>query len=245
MRLDQAIALRFPEISRRKARELLSEHRVLVNERPVSVASREVTAGDRIAIVGAHPDISIIRMTEDWIAVNKPAGVPVQPGRERTHRALDEILRVQLKRSGIPHALYVVHRLDTGTSGVVIFARTQPAAARLSQLFASSEISKTYVAIVEGAISRELVIDSPVRDRRALTRVKPIHKSTHGTVVEAVIETGRTHQIRIHCASIGHPVVGDRRYGSPTNTSRLMLHAWRLEHGELGLIEAPLPADFL
>ena len=245
MRLDQAIALRNPEISRRKARELLSEHRVLVNERPVSVASREVTTTDRIAIVGAHTDVSIIRMTDDWIAVNKPAGVPVQPGRERTHRALDEILRVQLKRSGIAHALYVVHRIDTGTSGVVIFARTQPFAARLSQLFASNEIAKTYVAIVEGALAREQVVDSPVRDTRALTRIKPIHHATHGTVVDVVIESGRTHQIRVHCASIGHPVVGDRRYGSSGSTSRLMLHAWRLEHGELGLVEAPLPHDFL
>ncbi len=245
MRLDQAIALRFPELSRRKARALLSEHRVLVNERPVSVASREVTAADRIAILGGHPDISILNITDAWVAVNKPAGIAVQPGRDRTRRALDEILRVQLKRSGLPHAVYVVHRIDTGTSGVVLFARTQESAARLSELFASNAIRKTYVAILEGTVTREQVIETPIQEKSALTRIKPIHKSRHGTVVEIGIETGRTHQIRIHCASIGHPVVGDRRYGSAGNQPRMMLHAWRLEHAELGLIEAPLPADFL
>jgi 23S rRNA-/tRNA-specific pseudouridylate synthase len=245
MRLDQAIAVRFPEISRRKARELLSEHRVLVNERPVSVASREVTAADRIAIVGGHPDVRILRISDEWIAVDKPAGIPVQAGRDRSRRALDEILRVQLKRSGLPHALYVIHRIDTGTSGIVLFARTKAAAATLSRMFAGNEIRKVYVAALEGMLAGNRDIEEPIDGRRAVTHVRPLHQSPTGTIVEVEIETGRTHQIRIHCASIGHPVVGDRRYGSAAASARMMLHAWRMEHGELGTIEAPLPADFL
>src|SRR6266516_4673383 len=97
MRLDQAVAARFPHISRRKARELIGRRRVLVNEHPVSIASREVNAGDRVAIVEDAPPLDIIRMTDDWIAVNKPAGMAVQPTRDRKERSLEELLRVQFK----------------------------------------------------------------------------------------------------------------------------------------------------
>lgn len=245
MRLDQAIAARFPGTSRRKARELLSQHRILLNDRPVSVASREVGPADRIAIVHADPDLAILRQSESWIAVDKPAGLAVQPDRERARRSVEELLRIQLKRSGDSHNLYVVHRLDTGTSGVVLFARTQPAAAELSRLFSEGAMKKTYVAMVEGVLDSVITINTPIRDRKALTHVRPLRSGANGTVVEVEIETGRTHQIRIHLASIGHPVAGDRRYGSTINTPRLMLHAWKLEHPSVGTLESPVPPDFV
>lgn len=245
MRVDQAIALRFPEVSRRKARELLAQHRVLVNERPVAVASREVSSSDRISLVENDSEIPIVRSTSDWLAVDKASGIAVQPDRERARRSLQELLFSQLKRNDQPHQLYVVHRIDTGTSGVVLFARSQSAAARLSALFASGDIRKTYLALVEGRLDVERVIDVPIRDRSARTAVRPVRASDAQTLVEVEIKTGRTHQIRIHLASIGHPVVGDRRYGSTVNSPRLMLHAWRLEHDQLGLVEAPVPPDFV
>lgn len=245
MRLDQAIALRFPGISRRKARELLAQHRVLVNERPVAVASRQIRSEDRIAIVESDRAIDFLRMESDWLAVDKPSGLPVQPGRDRRIQSLQEIVAAKLKRDGAPHALYVVHRIDTGTSGVVLFARTQAAAAWLSALFASSEIRKIYAAVVEGTLEGGAVIDSPVREKTARTVVRVLGPAALGTLIEAEIETGRTHQIRIHLASIGHPVVGDRRYGSPVNARRLMLHARALEHPRLGRIEAPLSPEFV
>ncbi len=245
MRLDQAIATRFPGISRRKARELLSQHRVLVNERPVSVASREVEPNDRIAMVDAETELPAIQTTDAWIAVDKPAGLAVQPDRERARRSVEELLRVQLKRHNTPHELYVVHRLDTGTSGVVLFARTQPAAASLSRLFAEGEMRKTYIALVEGTIPDAITIETPIRDKSAITHVRPIRRSEHGTLVEIEIETGRTHQIRIHLSSIGHPVAGDRRYGSTINMPRLMLHAWKLEHPTVGALESAIPPEFV
>lgn len=245
MRIDQAIALRFPGVSRRKARELLAQHRVLLNERPVAVASREVSSSDRISLVENDAEISIVRSTSDWLAVDKRSGISVQPDRERERRSLQELLFSQLKRSDQPHPLYVVHRIDTGTSGVVLFARSQAAAARLSALFASGHIRKTYLALVEGRLDVELVIDTPIRDRSASTAVRPLRATDTETLVEVEIKTGRTHQIRIHLASIGHPVIGDRRYGSTVNSARLMLHAWRLEHDQLGVVEAPVPPDFL
>lgn len=237
MRLDQAIAARNPAISRRKARELIAARRVLVNERAVSIASREVDASDRIAIVEDAPELSIIRESEEWIAVDKPAGMPTQPTRDREQRSLEELLRLRFRE------IWLVHRLDTPTSGVVLFARSAAAAARLSAMFANGEIRKTYLAILEGQV-QERVVDTPVQGKNARTTFRPLRVDGNTTLVEATIETGRTHQIRIHAQSIGHPVAGDRRYGSGGRAARLMLHAWKLEHDSFGVLEAPPPTSF-
>jgi RluA family pseudouridine synthase len=231
VRLDVAIAARYPELSRRKARELIAAKRVLVNERLVAVASREVSEGDRIAIVEADPQLDVIRETAEWVAINKPAGMPAQPPRDRAIRSAEELLRARYRE------IYLVHRIDTPTSGVVLFARTRKAAAELSNLFATGAMKKTYVAIVAGEIE-PMTIETPIDGKEAVTIVRPEHGR-----VECEIKTGRTHQIRIHLASVGHPVAGDRRYGGRP-APRLMLHAWKLEHGSVGVLEAPIPIDF-
>ncbi|MBV8544769.1 MAG: RluA family pseudouridine synthase [Acidobacteria bacterium] len=238
MRLDQAIAALHPAISRRKARELIAARRVLVNERAVSIASREVDASDRIAVVEDAPELSIIRESDDWIAIDKPAGMPTQPTRDREQRSLEELLRLRFRE------IWLVHRLDTPTSGVVLFARTPEYAAKLSALFANGEIRKTYLAILEGEIAEERVVDTQVQGKAARTTFRPLRVDGKTTLIEAIIETGRTHQIRIHAQSIGHPVVGDRRYGSGGRAARLMLHAWKLEHASFGVLEAPPPTSF-
>lgn len=238
MRLDQAIAARHPEISRRRARELIAARRVLVNERAVSIASRDVGPDDRIAVVEDVPEIAVIRESDDWIAVDKPAGMPTQPARDRAQRSLEELLRLRFRE------IWLVHRLDTPTSGVVLFARTPEAAARLSALFANGEIRKTYLAILEGELRDERVVETPVQGKSARTTFLPQRSDGITTLAEVIIETGRTHQIRVHAASIGHPVAGDRRYGSGTRAKRLMLHAWKLEHALFGVLEAPPPTSF-
>ncbi|GAC1431742.1 MAG: RluA family pseudouridine synthase [Thermoanaerobaculia bacterium] len=235
MRLDQAIASRFPHISRRKARELLSSGHVLVNQRRVSIASRPVADSDHIAIVDAAPHLPPLVEHTEWLAVDKPAGMPTQPPRDRAQLSLEEILRATHKR------IWLVHRLDTPTSGVVVFARSPQSAARLSRLFASREMKKVYLARVDPPISGDTTVDTPIDGKDASTLVRPRHRD----LVEVEIHTGRTHQIRRHLSSVGHPIIGDRRYGSAVNASRLMLHAWRLEHADLGAIEAPIPAEFL
>jgi 23S rRNA-/tRNA-specific pseudouridylate synthase len=140
--------------------------------------------------------------------------------------------------------IFVVHRIDTKTSGVLVFARTPAAAARLSALFASREIRKTYLAVIEGSIDREQTIESPIGGKDAHTTVRPLRQLGDTTLIEAEIRTGRTHQIRIHLKSIERPVAGDRRYGSTMPAPRMLLHAWKLEHEELGSLVAPPPADF-
>lgn len=238
MRLDQAIAARHPEISRRKARELIAQRRVLINDRPVGVASREVSERDRITIADVLPELTVLRETADWVAIDKPAGIPTQPTRERDRRSLEEMLRMRYRD------IYLIHRLDTHTSGVVVFARNRAAAAELSALFVSREISKVYVAVAEGTIEHEVTIESPIGGKDAHTHITPLTKRENTTVVEARIRTGRTHQIRIHLSSIQHPVVGDRRYGSTMPAPRMLLHAWKLEHARFGgELIAPLPAD--
>jgi RluA family pseudouridine synthase len=238
MRLDQAIAARFPEISRRRARELIAQKRVLVNERRVGVASREVDADDRIVVVDINemPEISVIASTDAWIAIDKPAGMPAQPPRDRKIRSAEELLRLQYGE------IYLVHRIDTPTSGILLFARSRAEAARLSALFASGAIRKVYLALTDGAIDAEQKIESPIEGREATTIVRPVRHVGGRSLVEAEIVTGRTHQIRIHLASIGHPLVGDRRYGG-SKASRLMLHAWKLEHSSIGEIVAPPPGE--
>lgn len=238
MRLDQAIPQRYPQVSRRKARELIAERRILVNDRPVGVASREVNEGDRITIIENLPSLDVLRETPEWLAVNKPPGLATQPARDRRQRSLEELLRVQYRE------LYVVHRIDTQTSGVVVFARTRASAARLSELFASREIRKTYLAVIEGSIEHELTIESPIGGKDAHTVVRPLRHLDETTLVEAQIHTGRTHQIRIHLKSIERPIAGDRRYGSTLDAPRMLLHAWKLEHASLGELVAPPPADF-
>ena len=238
MRLDQAIASRYPDISRRQARALISARRVLVNERAVSIASRDVAPDDRIAVVEDVPEIAVIRENDEWIAVDKPAGMPTQPARDRAHRSLEELLRLRYRE------IWLVHRLDTPTSGVVLFARTPEAAATLSALFAKGEIRKTYLAILEGELHDERVADTPIQGKNARTTFLPQRSDGLKTWSEVIIETGRTHQIRVHAASIGHPVAGDLRYGSGLRAKRLMLHAWKLEHALFGVLEAPPPTSF-
>jgi 23S rRNA-/tRNA-specific pseudouridylate synthase len=204
---------------------------VLVNERLVAVASREVSDTDRIAIVDTDPQLDVIREAAEWVAIDKAAGMPTQPPRDRATRSAEELLRAKYRE------IYLVHRIDTPTSGVVVFARTRKSAADLSELFATGAIRKTYVAIVAGTI-HPMTIETPIDGKEAVTIIRP-----RDGLVECEIETGRTHQIRIHLASIGHPILGDRRYGGPA-APRLMLHAWKLEHASLGVLEAPIPIDF-
>jgi 23S rRNA pseudouridine1911/1915/1917 synthase len=223
---------------------------VLVNERLVAVASRDVSESDRIAIIDERPDIAIIKETADWIAVDKPAGMPTQPTRDRKERSLEELLRARFR------SIYLVHRIDSGTSGVVVFARNRETAARLSELFASRAVRKTYLAVVDGTIDREIAIDTPIEGKEALTIVRPQCRAGNPAgsetgriarptpnLVEVEIKTGRMHQIRVHLASIGHPVAGDLRYGG-SSAPRLMLHAWKLAHDALGELIAPPPPDF-
>lgn len=252
LRLDQAIAERFPEISRRQARKLLAAHRIAVNGKSVSVASRPVLAHDVVAIVPDGDDLEIVHASAKLIVINKPPLMGAQPMKDRAEPSAYETLSMQLKKRKEHGTLFVVHRLDYGTSGLLIFARTQQMAARLSAAFAVGEIDKRYLAIVRGTPDGRIIEDpitSGGKVRAARTDLVPIGSAAGLSLVEAGIRTGRMHQIRIHLSGIGHPVVGDRRYGDRTgapvlDTARPLLHAWKLSHPLFGDLQADPPADF-
>jgi 23S rRNA pseudouridine1911/1915/1917 synthase len=202
------------------------------------------------------------------VVVNKPAGLSVHPGPGHPDGTLVNGLLAHIPDlGGIGGELRpgIVHRLDKDTSGLLVVAKTAQAHATLVEAFAEREVAKTYLAIVrgrpelgEGMIDAPLARDPVHRQRMAIveggrparTAFRVVAEGGGWSLVEARPETGRTHQIRVHMASIGHPIVGDALYGRrEEGVARQMLHAWRLSFrhptsGEEMRLEAALPVDF-
>jgi 23S rRNA pseudouridine1911/1915/1917 synthase len=189
------------------------------------------------------------------VFIDKPAGLVVQ----RRMSAPDEpYLHDLVERHTSP--AYLLQRLDRGTSGVIFFSKRADVNARLTRQFARRGIRKTYLAICDGELAEPRTIDAPIGrtgaitfavradGKRAVTHVVPIAYSRAGSLVEIELHTGRTHQIRVHLAAIGHPVAGDWLYGA-ANAARPMLHAAALElrhplTGQVLRVAAPLHGDF-
>jgi 23S rRNA pseudouridine1911/1915/1917 synthase len=271
-RLDRFIAAR-GGISRGEARRALDAGGVFLDGRRCKVASRAVHAGQSVAVnlaeAGRAPTAPLERgrllyADGDLAAVDKPAGVPAQPTLTSDTGTLPDLVAALL---GSPVTL--VHRLDRETSGVTVFARTRAAAAALAEAFRTGGPEKTYLALAARAPSpREGRIDAPLgkdparaglrrvdpRGDPAATRYRTLREAPAAALVEASPETGRTHQIRVHLAHLGAPLLGDARYGGPRRVGelavpRVMLHARRLElaHPTSGarlVLEAPVPEDF-
>lgn len=187
-----------------------------------------------------EPWLDIVHQDKDLVVVNKPSGLLSVPG--RTPELADSVLTRIRKDHAQAQA---VHRLDLGTSGVLVVATRRKAEAALRGQFQDRQTRKVYLALVHGRleldsgrIDQPLICDWPNRPRQKICTVdgKPAltefavqsrHRAT--TLVHLVPHTGRSHQLRVHLASIGHPIVGDNLYGpDPDPTERLMLHAWQL-----------------
>jgi 23S rRNA pseudouridine1911/1915/1917 synthase len=272
-RLDRFIAER-GGISRGAARRALEAGGVFLEGRRCKVASRGLHPGQRVEVnleeggraAEAPPPLDRARLLfadEHLAAVDKPAGVPAQPTLTTDRGTLPELVAALLGGE-----VTLVHRLDRETSGVTVFARTRAAAAALAEAFRTGTPEKTYVALTarapsppEGRIEAALGKD-PARPglRRvtpagepAATRYRTVATGPGGALVEARPETGRTHQIRVHLAHLGAPLLGDARYGGPRRVGeveipRVMLHARRLElaHPVTGAplaFEARVPED--
>lgn len=216
---------------------------------------------------GAFIRSLIVHQDDDIIAFNKPSGLPVQDGRG-IDRSLDSLLAAFARSNGKRPRL--VHRLDAGTSGLIIVAKTQPAAAFLSEEFAERRTKKTYIAVVGGVLPKDkagsidaslvkvqeagrarMIVARPDRKGalRARTDWEILEVSGPCAVVRLTPETGRMHQIRIHLAHLGCPILGDPIYGTgKQGTPRLMLHALSLEirrpAGDVLTMRAAMPSDF-
>jgi 23S rRNA pseudouridine1911/1915/1917 synthase len=195
------------------------------------------------------PPYAVVHEDEDLIVVEKPAGLLTAPTPESDRNNLAGLLA---RAEGGKRPIFVVHRIDLDTSGLLVFAKNDDSNRALSEMFRAHTLERAYLTVVEGAVSDQLkVIEHPVAGKRAVTHVEVVERfGARATLVRARLETGRTHQIRLHFRAEGHPVLGDATYGrrGPNDPPRMALHATRLAfaHPRTGAaldFESPWPAD--
>ena len=271
MQLEERLQALYPGTSRRGLKRWLASSRVRVNGAVVRRGDLVIGADDRVELTAApapacpHP-LGLVHEDAEIIVVDKPSGLlSIATERERTRTAY-RLLRDWVADRGPAGArLFVVHRLDRETSGLIAFAKSADAKLRLQAQFAARTVERVYVALVEGAMrtahgtltsrlteTRALRV-RPTADRRegreAITRYRVLERRRGTTLVELRLVTGRRGQIRAQLAAVGHPIVGDREFGSRTDPlGRVALHATRLGfvHPRGGRVsfESPLPRTF-
>jgi 23S rRNA pseudouridine1911/1915/1917 synthase len=276
-RLDQFLAE--PLGSRARAARLIAGGLVRVDGRSVP-KRHQVTAGEQVVVEEeafdtlpgsdpAHPaTMAIHALYEDdaLIVVDKPAGVVVHPARGHEAGTLAQALADRAAGGEDPYRAGIVHRLDRDTSGLLVVAKNDSAHRKLKDLLQARELRREYLTLVDGVPPAHTgTIDAPIgRDRRdrvlhsietdspreARTHFELLEPLRHEALLRVSLETGRTHQIRVHMQAIGHPVLGDRAYGGPMRfgLERQFLHAARLAFphpvtGEEVDVSSPLPAD--
>jgi 23S rRNA pseudouridine1911/1915/1917 synthase len=282
-RIDVVVSHRLADVSRAQAKRWIDEGRVSVEGASVR-SSRICRRGERVEVsipppVPAEPKpesipLDILYEDRHIVVVNKRAGMVVHPAPGHPSGTLvNALLAHTTDLSGIGGVMRpgIVHRLDSGTSGVLVVAKSDRAHRALQAQFQKRTVSKHYLALAHGTTPEKFVIDRPLgRDvrhrtkissrtrtpREATSEVRRLERLPGCSLLEIRILTGRTHQIRAHLSEEGHPLVGDREYGAPRRAipplrsfSRPALHALRLGfvHPESGVamsFEAPIPEDF-
>ncbi|MCX7175181.1 MAG: 23S rRNA pseudouridine(1911/1915/1917) synthase RluD [Proteobacteria bacterium] len=288
LRLDQALARMLPQHSRSRLQGWLREGRILVEGMPGADAKIKIWGGEEVCVAvaadpRAEPDaaediaLDIVHEDDDILVIDKPAGLVVHPGSGNWRGTLlNALLHHAPRLAAIPRA-GIVHRLDKETSGLLVVAKTLEAQTDLVRQLQARTVRRHYLALVHGAVERDGTVDAPIgrhptqrvkmavvasegrgHGKEARTHCAVRERFAHASLLECRLETGRTHQIRVHMAAIKHPLVGDPVYGkrgasndpSPLRFFRRQaLHAWRLAllHPHTGLEvawEAPLPEDF-
>lgn len=278
-RIDKVLSQE-TEYSRATIQRLLEEEKILVNHKKVK-CSYKVLVGDEITIFEDEPKevkleaedipLAIVYEDGDILVVNKQKGLVVHPGNGNPNGTLVNAVMAHCKDSlsGIGGEIRpgIVHRIDKDTSGLLIIAKNDRAHIHLSEQIKNHEVKKTYLALVRGRMKEnKATIDMPIgrsdkdrtkmavsrRGKNAITHITAIEKFENYTLVEAIIETGRTHQIRVHLAQIGYPIVGDFVYSNgknPFGVQGQMLHSYQLEFthpttNEKMSLTAPLPEYF-
>lgn len=221
---------------------------------------------EEISPIPTDMDIEIIYETEHLLVVNKEARMDTHPSSNQDFRSLSNGVAHYFKNNGIFSKVRHVHRLDQDTSGAILFAKHAISGAILDRLLEERKVKRTYLALVEGIISMSNgTLDKPIgKDRhhasrrrvsrngqKAITHFNVVKSFTKEqlTLVELTLDTGRTHQIRVHMSSIGHPIYGDKLYGSKNKHHRHSLHAWKLTvphpfKEESVTVHAPVPTSF-
>jgi 23S rRNA pseudouridine1911/1915/1917 synthase len=256
MRLDQALASLLPEYSRNRLAQWVRAGRVTLDGR-AAAPRQKVSAGGEILVLPApdpetaaylpEGDIALEAVFEDdtLLVVNKPAGLVVHPGSGNWQGTmLNALLARAPGLAGVPRA-GIVHRLDKDTSGLLVVAKTLPAHTDLVRQLQARSVKREYLAVVHGRVARDGSMDAPIgrhpvkrtrmavnaRGRQAVTHYRVLERFPDATLLQCQLETGRTHQIRVHLSALGHPLVGDPEYGKRNSKiafRRQALHAERL-----------------
>ena len=290
LRLDVALTKLAPDLTRARVQRLLDAGLLLVDGRAGKAASR-VRGGERLELTLPDPEpsglvaqdlpLAVLFEDEDLLVLDKAAGMVVHPARGTPHSTVVNALLHRLGHEGPGSRLGLVHRLDKDTSGCLVVAKHEAALVALQAAFKRRDVEKSYLALCHGALAAEGRLDTPFgrhpRDRtrytsrlkdsvrRAVTTWRVREAFSGAAWVEVTLHTGRTHQIRVHLAEHGHPLLADAIYGGTRREARLApdhpvrraaeaigrqaLHAWRLgfphpRTGERVAFEAPPPADF-
>lgn len=276
-RLDQFLQTQLPQYSRSRLQDWIKAGRVLVDGHPAK-PSYALRGTERISVEPEAPPplkafaedipVNVLYVDDDVIAIDKPAGMVVHAGAGRHSGTLTNALLHrfgQLSNLSGEDRPGIVHRIDRDTSGVLLVARNDAAHRSLAAQFASREVEKIYHALVQGNVRQmegridRMIARDPVRrtrmtarleaGRTALTHYRVLERFERFTYLEVRIGTGRTHQIRVHLSSIGHPVAGDTLYGAAAaKYGRFFLHARRITFrqpttGNSVTVEAPLPEE--
>ena len=276
-RIDKVLTILEPEITRSQLKNLINDGHVTVNGQPVK-PKYKVQAGDKISLVKPEPQsleltpenipLDIVYEDDDVIVVNKPQGMVVHPAPGHPNHTLVNALLYHSPLSTINGTFRpgIVHRIDKDTSGLLMVAKNDLAHQSLAEQLRNKTNKREYLALVYGQIKEdEGTIDAPLgrnpQDRKkqavvksgrhAVTHFKVMKRYDNFTLVKCILETGRTHQIRVHMKYIGHPLVGDPLYGPRKVIGKdgQFLHAALLgfKHprtGEEMVFEAPLPENF-
>ena len=280
-RLDKAISKLEPDISRETIQKMIKLGNILVNGKEVKPSYKTIV-GDEISIEEMEAKetklkpqempLDVIYEDDDLLVINKEKGIVVHPGNGNPDGTLANAVLARCKDSlsGIGGEIRpgIVHRIDKDTSGLVIIAKNDTAHINLSKQIQEKKKKKTYIALVRGTVKEnEATVNMPIgrstKDRKkmavskngkeAITNFKVLERFKDYTLLEVNIETGRTHQIRVHLSEIGYPIVGDGVYSNgrnPFGVEGQMLHAAKLEFrhprtGAILKIEAPLPKYFV
>ena len=279
-RIDAYLSEKLEDTSRVTIQRLLEKGKILVNGKKVK-ASYKVQEGDKIQVEEETPvethikaqniPLDIIYEDNDIIVVNKPKGMVVHPANGNPDGTLVNAIMAICKDSlsGIGGEIRpgIVHRLDKDTSGVIVVAKNDKAHINLSEQIKEHKVKKTYIALVRGIVKEnEATINMPIgrseKDRKkmavtkkgkeAITHFKVLERYDNYTLLQVQIETGRTHQIRVHLAQVGYPIIGDEVYSNGKNEWNIQgqcLHAKSLEFihpgtGQKVYMEAELPKYF-
>jgi RluA family pseudouridine synthase len=269
LRLDDAIAMLCSGVSKSEARRIIDRGGCTVNVSLVRVASRSVKTGDVIEIGVIEkgrffdlvlPPEALLYEDDELIAVNKPAGINSQRTPYQLKGTLEFWVTEYFRSQGSAESARVVHRLDRGTSGAMLFPKHKKAAAWLSSCFQNGLVDKRYLALVSGISEQESwVVDAPIGKvasarygivpggKSSVTEFRIISSTENNSLVEARPLTGRTHQIRVHLAESGLPIIGDSTYGN-ASAERMMLHCsvmtFQNPAGKEIQITAPLDESF-